>query len=403
MYSKKDFLTQFIEDNKINNVLISGVACSGKTVLASRLAFETYKNAYYVNPNTGKKSHKRIFVLDPKGEWRRMASLVEKGKFKFYSVGNLNFHSLRMNLLRVPVGIKAYNYYNMIVEYFCSAYGLLDKAVPQISSIIYDLYDENDVFENSTNLAWANEHSKDITLADVYDKIKMEIQNAEVRGNQHDVEIWQICLARLEIYHSERYMENIMFCNKSGLSVDMILGDDDFTVIESCGLAYSAQHFFFSLFANSVYEYALAQGPKGFYENSYETIIIANSEDILGQQSFGRFNEIMDKSASFGLFIWNITQKISLISSSVIANSSLVFIGRTPLEQDIKVVHSILKLDSTPTDSEYKKIIPQLPIGEFLVKASNCESFEKQSPIYIKFDMFENNIPNNKELENLIQ
>lgn len=392
-----------IEDNKIHNVLISGIACSGKTVLASRLAIETYKNAYYVNPNTGKKSHKRIFVLDPKGEWRRMASLVEKGKFKFYSIGNPNFHSLKMNLLRVPVGIKAHNYYDMIVEYLCSAYGLSDRAIPQISSIIYDLYNENGVFENLTDPNWANEHSKNITLADAYNKIKIKIQDAEARGNQHDVEIWQICLTRLEAYNSKRCKENVMFYDKNGMSIDMILDDDDFTVIESCGLACSAQRFFFSLFVNSVYGCARAQGPRGFHENSYETIIIADSEDILGQQSFGRFNEIMDKSASLGLFIWNITQKISSISRTVIANSNLVFVGRTPLEQDIKVVHSILGLDSTSVDSKCEKIIPQLPIGEFLVKAPNCESFEKQSPIYIKFDMLENNIPDNKELENLIQ
>lgn len=415
-YRGLGYMTDFkfsIGNNEMHHAFISGASRSGKSVLASRLTLEAYKNAPYINPETGKKSHKRMFVLDPKGEWRQMASMIDKGKFKFYSVGNPNFHPLKMNLLRVPVGVVPYNYYNLVVEHFCSAYGLMDRAVAQISEVLYKLYEENGVFENSTDPHWANERSKDITLEDVYNKIEAKLRDAEQRRNTHDAEALQTYLTRLEMYHLKYSNEYIMFCNRGGASADILLGEDDFTVVESNGLSNASQRFFFILFMNAIYECALAQGPRGFYTNSYETVIVleeansiliaAGADDTSGQQSINRFNQIIDKSASLGLFIWTITQKIASMPDSVIANSGLVFIGRTPQEQDVKVALSALGFDTSFKDLEYKKFIPRLTTGVFLVKVSKGELFENQTPVCIKAAMLKTTIPNNQELEILIQ
>lgn len=402
-----------IGNNEMHHAFFSGASRSGKSVLASRAALEAYKNAPYVNPVTGVKHRKRMLVLDPKGEWRQMASLIPRGKFKFYSVGKANFHPLRMNLLRVPKNVTPYNYYNLVVEHFCSAYGLMDRAVAQISSIIYKLYEDNEVFGHDDDPNWANEKSKNITLEDVYLKIEEKLREAEQRRNNHDAEALQTYLTRLDMYHRQHSNEYIMFCNRGGDSADILLGEDDFTVVESNGLSNASQRFFFILLMNSLYEYALAQGPKGFYTNSYETIIVleeansiliaAGSEDTSGQQSINRFNQIIDKSASLGLFFWTITQKIASMPDSVIANSGLVFIGRTPQEQDVKVALSALGFDTSFKDLEYKKFIPKLTTGVFLVKISKGELFENQTPTCVKAAMLQTTIPNDTELEILLQ
>lgn len=410
------YMTDFkftIGNDEMHHAFFSGASRSGKSVLASRAVIEMYKNALYTNPLTGEKKRKRILVLDPKGEWRQMASLVPRGKFKFYSVGKTNYHPLRMNVLRVPKNITPYNYYNLVVEHFCSAYGLMDRAVAQISTIIYKLYEKNEVFGHEDDPNWANEHSKDITLEDVYNEIEKDLKIAQANRNNHDAEALQTYLTRLSMYHLKHSNEYVMFCNRGGDSADILLGEDDFTVVESNGLSEASQRFFFILLMNSIYEYALAQGPRGFYTDSYETVIVleeansiliaAGSEDTSGQKSITRFNQLIDKAASLGLFFWTITQKIASMPDSVIANSGIVFIGRTPQEQDVKVALSALGFDTSFKDLEYKKFIPRLTTGCFLVKISKGERFELQTPTAIKAAMLQTSIPNDNELEILLQ
>lgn len=409
------YMTDFkytIGNDEMHHAFFSGASRSGKSVLASRAVLEMYTKAPYINPLTGEKRRKRVLVLDPKGEWRQMASMIPRGKFKFYSVGKSNFHPLRMNVLRVPKYVTPYNYYNLVVEHFCSAYGLMDRAVAQISSIIYDLYEKADVFGHDDDPFWANEHSKDITLEDVYKGIEAKLAEAQARRINHDAEALQTYLTRLDMYHRKHSNEYIMFCNRGGDSADILLGEDDFTVVESNGLSDASQRFFFILLMNSIYENALAQGPKGFYTNSYETVIVleeansiliaAGKDDTSGQKSINRFNQLIDKSASLGLFFWTITQKIASMPDSVIANSGIVFIGRTPQEQDIKVALATLGYDDR-RDLEVKRFIPRLTTGCFLVKISKGEKFENQTPTCIKSAMLKTYIPDDQELEILIQ
>lgn len=409
------YMTEYkytIGNDEMHHAFFSGASRSGKSVLASRAVLEMYTKAPYINPLTGEKKRKRVLVLDPKGEWRQMASMIPKGKFKFYSVGKANFHPLKMNVLRVPKYVTPYNYYNLVVEHFCSAYGLMDRAVAQISSIIYDLYEKADVFGHEDDPFWANEHSKDITLEDVYKGIEAKLAEAQARRINHDAEALQTYLTRLDMYHRKHSNEYIMFCNRGGDSADILLGEDDFTVVESNGLSDASQRFFFILLMNSIYENALAQGPKGFYTNSYETVIVleeansiliaAGKDDTSGQKSINRFNQLIDKSASLGLFFWTITQKIASMPDSVIANSGIVFIGRTPQEQDIKVALATLGYDDR-RDLEVKRFIPRLTTGCFLVKISKGEKFENQTPTCIKSAMLKTVIPNDQELQILIK
>ena len=400
-----------ISQGEMHHAFISGASRSGKSVLATRAVLEMYNKALYTD-RYGNKKHKRVLVLDPKGEWRRVGALLPKGSFKFYSVGKPNFHPLHMNLLRVPKNVQPYNYYNMVVSHFCSAYGLLDRAIAQISSIIYDLYEKNDVFGHEDDPDWANEHSKNITLEDVYIEIEKQLKNAIASRNQHDAEALQTYLTRLDMYHRKHSCEYVMFCNRGGESADILLGKDDFTVVESNGLSEKSMRFFFILLMNSIYECALAGGPEGFYTNSYETVIVleeANSvliaggqDDTAGQASIQRFNEIIDKSASLGLFIWTITQKIASMPKSVIANSGIIFIGRTAQGEDVQVVDSAIGFD-VHKNPEMHRFYPRMTTGMFIAKCSKGRTLQSQTPVLVQAAMLKSTIPTDEELDMIIK
>lgn len=401
-----------IGNDEMSHCFISGQAGSGKSVLATRLVTELYQKTYTID-SKGKKRKKRILVLDPKGEWRGLAYLVPCGKFKFYSLGKTNFYPLKMNLLRVPKYVAAYKYYNMIIEHFCSAYGLMDRAIAQIGGVIYKLYEENEVFNNVGDPFWANEHSKNITFADVYAEIEKLMEKAQATRNNHDAEALQTYLTRLDMYNRSHSNEYIMFCNKGGDSADTVLGDDDVTVIESAGLSDNAQKFFFVLLMDSIFQNALAQGSTGFYKNSYETIIVleeantvlisAGKDDTAGQKSINRINQLIDQSRSLGLFIFTITQKIASMPESVIANSSLIFIGRNTQETDIKVALSSLGYDTMMRDLDIKKFIPRMPVGEFIAKISRGEKEIDQTPTCVKVSQLKFIVPDDNELDIILR
>lgn len=409
-----------ISNKELHHMFIAGASRSGKSVLAFRMALETYNKTYSVRRNTitGEDEivRKRFLVLDPKGEWRQLAPLIPKGKFQFYSVGKPHFHPLKMNILRVPRYIDANQYVDMVIAYFCASCGLLDRAVTELKSIVLDLYAEAKVFEegHEKDVNWAYERTANITLAEVYEVIKKKYEEAQQSRSSHLVEVYQTYMTRLVAYGNPYRREYIMFCNKGGDSCDSVLGEDTFSVIEANGLSAETQKFFFMTFMDAVYQNAINRGPKGFYTNSYETIIVleeansmlpkvAGGEDTSGQVALQKFNNILDKSASLGLFIWTITQTIASVPKDIIANSGIACFGRLAQEEDIKVALSSLGYDSGLKDIEYKRFFSRLPVGRMIVKASKSQAFEDLIPTLIKVAMLDSIMPSDEELEVFLQ
>ncbi len=401
-----------IGNNEMHHAFISGASRSGKSVLATRAVYEMYMKGLWED-RKGNKKRKRVLILDPKGEWRKLASMIPEGKFNFYSIGKGHFHPLKMNIMRVPVGVDPNNYMSSFVDHFCSAYGLLQRAVAQITDVIYRLYEKADVFGHAEDPYWANEKSKDITLFDVYDELDKELKNSIATRNNHNAEAIQTYLTRLSAYTRKHSLESVMFCNKGGPSSDILLGEDELTVIEAFGLSDMAQRFFFTLFMDSVYQCALNNGPQGFYTNSYETVIVleeANSfliangnDDAAGQASINKINTIIDKSASLGLFIWTITQKIASMPKSVIANSGIVFVGRTAQEEDFKVVNATLGFTDKLFSQELERFYPRMSVGMFIAKVSKGMDVQSQTPVLIQSEMIKAEVPSDSELDVILK
>ena len=417
------YLTDFkfsIGGNELHHAFISGQAGSGKSVLARRLISQLFANTYTTNRLTGQKQKKRILILDPKGEWRLMGSVIEEGRFRFHSIADPNFHPLQMNLMRCPKYIRPYEYLTMLTEHFCPAYGLLDRAVAQIRSVIFDLYNEVGAFQEgdeSYDPCKANERTKNVTLEDVYNRLSQQLADAEKSNQRNQIDALQTYLTRLDMFSKPHSTEYIMFCKRGGDSIDTLLGDDEVTVIESNGLPKAAQSFFFVLLMDGIFRYA--QGVKGFYrEGQYETFIVLEEANTVlissnsggggdgnneNNNSLQRVSEVIDQSRSYGLFIWTITQKIASMPNSVVANSGLTFIGRSTSEKDIGVALTALGYDSKFKDLDVRRFIPRMPIGEFIISIKKGEQDVEQVPTLVKVSPLDVDIPSDEELELIIQ
>lgn len=421
-YKGNGYMTDFkfgIGQNELHHAIISGQSGSGKTVLALRMITGLYNNTYTVDKITGEKKRKRILVLDPNGEWRQLGMVIPQGKFRFFSLADPHFHPLKMNLLRVPKYIRATDYYSMVTEMFCSAYGLLDRALAQIRSVIYDLYEQVGAFDNDLDPFYANERTKNVTFDAVYDKLVAQKEESLAKRDSHNVEAIQTYLTRLDSYKKEKSKEHIMFCNKGGQSIDEVLGKEDgVTVIESNGLDTSAQNFFFTLAMTSIFKYAQARGARGFYtaKDQYETyIVLEEANSVLISTSSGgdgpsasevglkRFEDLVNQSRKFGLYVWTLTQTIEQMPTAVIANSGLIFAGKSSREKDMDLIMKAVGKDGRYEDREFKKFFPRMPVGEFICKVSKSESELEQEPCMVKVSPLNVEVPDNDELENIIQ
>ena len=401
-----------VSNSEMLHAFISGGSRSGKSVLAQRMVSEMYNKALYKD-KYGNVKHRRVLIFDPKGDWRTLASLVPEGKFKFYSIGKYGFHNLKLNLMRVPKAVNPVTYVNNLIEMFCNAQGLLQKGKNEFRDVVLGLYKEAHVLENPMDKNWAWEKSKDLTMTDLYNEImrrKAEAENKRTTG-RNTMDAWEAYENRLKMFGDPMYTEYQVFCNRGGDSIEMLLGDDDLTIIESAGLEARTQEFFFTLAMTTIYEYALQFGPKGFNKNEVETVIVieeANSIIAEKKGEFGngdaiaQFNTILDKSAGLGLFIWIITQKISEMPKSCIANSGLIFVGRNQNDEDKKIILSTFGYDER-IDVKYKNFLPRMPIGVFIARTARTQDYISQTPVLIKVAMLKTTIPEDEQLDLIIR
>lgn len=403
-----------IGENELHHAVIAGGSGSGKTVAATRLITELFNNTRTKNKN-GTETQKRILVLDPKGEWRMLANSIEPEKFRFFSIANQFFNPFKMNILRVPKYINANMYKDMVVEHFCSAYGLLDRAVAQIGNAIYTLYEKAGAFENVLDPTWAHEVTKDITFTDVYDFLEKEKEDAERSGSKYNADALQTYLTRLNNYKHEATVEKVMLCSKGGMSADMVLGDEGVTVIESNGMNTQSGSFFFNVLMESIFKVAQATG--GFYKKGqYETFVVLEEANTvllpatlaIGEgrdatsASIKRFEQILDQSRSYGLFFWTLTQKIGDMPSSVVANSGILMCGRMAQQRDISSSINALGFDDKFVDREVAKWFPRMPIGEFIIKINRGFREVDQEPVMIKVAQLKLESPSNEELDYIV-
>ncbi len=416
--------TQFefrIPEKGLMHGFFTGASRSGKTVAAMRFIAEL---SHIKRSSTGKRL--RIVCMDPKRDWRTVARFVEPERFNFYSLGDKLFHPIHLNPCKVPHGVDAQRWIDGIIDIYCRAYGLLERGKQILGETLYALYDEAGVFKAMNEPDWMDrvpELSKQVTFPKAYAKMERikegheDPSNIKGRIGNDTRDAYARLLDRLQAFSRPYSVEHILFGSSDGVSIDEVIGDDCVTVFESEGLESSFNNFIFGCLASGIYKYAKSNEGGFLAEGQYETVMVieeANKvftgSDVAGTGSgrnFGmtgqsEFEEMLDQSAGYGLYIFCITQKISSMPSSVLANSGLKFIGRLAVEQDVTVVINAIGRDYKFDDRELVKWFPRSPTGWFVVMSSRGFDIKDAEPVLVKVSPLNMSSPSNAEIDEIL-
>ena len=420
---KNGYKTQFdyrIDENNLMHGFFTGASRSGKTVAATRFIAELSRIR---RSKTGKRL--RIVVLDPKQDWRVLARYVEPERFNFYSLGNVNFRSIKINPWKIPKGVWPQTWIDGIIDIYCRAYGLLERGKQMIADIVYGLYEEAGVFKACNDDDWMEkvpELSAEVNFVNIYKGFEKKKVEAESGANLKDKmgndtrDAFARLLERLSCFGRKVSIERRLYGTSEGVGIDELIGQDDVTVMESKGLENTFKNFIFGAITSGFYQYAIAHEGGYLAPDQYETVLVIEeaNEILIGSDTAGKGNDIslpgesqfeqmLDQAAGYGLFVFAITQKIADMPSSVIANSGIVFVGRLKRADDISVATKTIGKDERYDDRDVAKWFPRCPTGWFVCQTSRTFDFKDADPILVKVAQLNVVKPTNIELDEILE
>lgn len=412
-----------IDESELMHGFFTGASRSGKTVAAMRFVAEL---ANIRRKNTGKRL--RIVCMDPKQDWRTLARFVDSERFRFYSLGNCNFRPVKINPFKIPRGVVPQTWIDGVIDIYCRAYGLLERGKQMMGETIYALYEDAGVFEACDTPGWEEkvaDLSREVTFTKVYKKmesIKARLEdptNPKGRAGNDTRDAYARLLDRLQCFSRPFSVETKLFGTSEGIGIDEMIGDDDVTILESSGLEKTFKNFIFGVITSGFYKYAKAREGGYLAEDQYETVLVIEeaNEVLLGNDCAGsgagasmgmtvsgqsEFEEILDQSAGYGLFIIAITQKIADMPKSIIANSGLVFAGRLKTQDDITVVIRSVAREERYDDRDLVKWFPRMATGMFVCQRSRTFDFKDAEPILVRIARLNAVPPTNLEIDEML-
>ena len=413
-----------IDEAELMHGFFTGASRSGKTVAAMRFVAEL---AQIRRKKTGKRM--RIVCMDPKQDWRTLARFVEPERFNFYSLGNTSFRPIKINPLKIPRGVEPQFWIDGLIDIYCRAYGLLERGKQMMGETIYALYEEAGVFDARKEANWkdlCSERSSEVTFSAVYKRmsqIKAALEdphNPKGRAGNDTRDAYARLLDRLQAFNREFSIEHRLFGTSEGIGIDELIGNDDVTVLESKGLENTFRNFLFGIITSGFYKYAIAHEGGYLSEDQYETLLVIEeaNEVLTGNDAAGtgggsgagmtvagqsEFEQILDQSAGYGLFIMAITQKIADMPASIIANSGLVFAGKLKRPEDVTVVVRSIAREDRYEDRDLVKWFPRSPIGWFVCQSSRGYDFKDAEPILVQISQLNIAPPSNQEIDELLR
>lgn len=409
-----------LDESSLMHGIFAGASRSGKTVTAIRFAAELAKAK---RKSTGKRL--RLVCMDPKSDWRTLARYVEPERFKFYSLGNINFHPIKLNPWKIPKGVWPQLWIDGLIDIYCRAYGLLERGKQMMGETIYALYEEAGVFKACDQPDWREttpELSKKVTFAKIYERmsyIKVKLEdpnNSKGRAGNDTRDAYARLLDRLQAFSREFSIERRLFSDEDGMGIDDLIGADDVTVLESSGLESTFSNFIFGVITSGFYQYAKAHEKGYLAEDQYETVLFieeankvligsdtaSNAGQSVGLNGQSQFEEILDQSAGFGLFVFAVTQLVANMPSSIIANAGMIFAGRQNRTEDTTVIVRKIGKEERIEDRDVVKWMPMAPIGWFICQSSRGYDFKDAAPVLVKIARLNTSTPSNDELDEIL-
>ena len=448
---KNGYRTQFdyrINIDELMHGVFTGASRSGKTVAAMRLIRELANSR---RTATGKRL--RIVIMDPKQDWRGIARFVEPERFHFYSMGNTHFRPINLNPCKIPYKVEPQHWIDGIINIYCRAYGLLERGKQMLSDVFYKLYTQAGVFpskgeffdeeymNNKDNYkfpevypdwdAEISRRSASVTFHKIYKDMQQtsdSFNGGQKRAGNDTLDAYSRLLERLSCFARPYSIEYRLFSAEdnfsdpnskgTGLGVDELIGEDDVTVFESFGLESTFANFIFGIITSGFYK--VAKGFERGYLNpaQYETVLVIEEANkvLTGNDTAGtgggggmaslsgqsEFEEILDQSAGYGLFIIAITQKISMMPSSIVANCGMFFLGKISQPEDVDLAVRMIGREGRIDDRDVVKWLPKSPTGWFICRSNRGYDFRDAEPVLVQIEPLNNATISNSELEEIL-
>ena len=423
-----------INIDELMHGVFTGQSRSGKTVAAMRFIKELANSR---RTETGKRL--RIVIMDPKQDWRGIARFVEPERFRFYSMGNTHFRPINLNPCKIPYGVEPQHWIDGIINIYCRAYGLLERGKQMLSDIFYELYKDAGVFDEEEGIkqfgeaGWKREVSRrsgKITFHKIYKNMaqKRDLLAGEKnrRAGNDTMDAYSRLLERLSCFGRQYSIEYRLFSAETdfddptaegiGYGVDELIGEDDVTVFESFGLESTFANFIFGILTSGFYKVAKSFERGYLHPSQYETVLVIEEANkvLTGNDTAGtggdnaslsgqsEFEEILDQSAGYGLFIFAITQKISMMPSSIVANCGLLFLGKISNQNDIETSVIMIGRDPKIQDKDVAKWLPKSPTGWFIIRSNRGYDFRDAEPVLVQIEPLNNATISNAELDMIL-
>lgn len=437
---KNGYRTQFDYRMNIDELMhgvFTGQSRSGKTVAAMRFIRELANSR---RSDTDKRL--RIVIMDPKQDWRGIARFVEPERFRFYSMGNTHFRPINLNPCKIPYGVEPQHWIDGFINIYCRAYGLLERGKQMLSEHFYDLYNEAGIFNEADAMAfggpnsdaWKREISRRsgrVTFHKLYKVMEQKRNSFSEPGKKtgnDTLDAYSRLLERLACFARPYSIEYRLFSAENdfadptaygtGCAVDELIGGDDVTVFESFGLESTFANFIFGIITSGFYKVAKGFERGYLHPSQYETVlVIEEANKVLtgndtagtggggGQASLSgqsEFEEILDQSAGYGLFIIAITQKISMMPSSIIANCGLLFMGKLSQPEDVDLGVRMIGREGRIDDRDIVKWLPKSPTGWFICRSNRGYDFRDAEPVLVQIAPLNNATISNAELDEIL-
>ena len=389
-----------LDESSLMHTIVTGGSRSGKTVTAMRYIQQL---AMIRRKRTGKRL--RIVVMDPKQDWRDLARYVEPERFNFYSMGNPDFQPVKINVWKIPMGVRPQLWIDGIIAIYCRSYGFLERGKQIISQAVFQVYEEAGVMAIDTGKpGWqqkVHDLSGQVSFTKIYQRFKQDYDaiSAQRAGNATK-EGYERILERMSCFSRSYSIESQLYGGEDGLCIDELIGADDVTVLESKGLEATFRNFVFGCIVSGFYKYAYSHDGGFLADDQYETVLVveeanevltgndtAKGGDSLSLPGESEFEQVIDQSAGFGLFVVAITQKISSMPSSIIANCGTIFAGNLGQVEDVNIVVRKIGREERMDDRETAKYMMKSPIGWFIVKTGRTMDYKEMDPILVKIAM----------------
>ncbi|RLE85352.1 MAG: hypothetical protein DRJ67_09010 [Thermoprotei archaeon] len=345
----------------------------------------------------------RAIVLDWKKDWRRLARVVPRERFRFYTLYSLELSPFHFNPLLPPPGCDPELWRDNVCLLFAATYGLGSRSHTLLWSTLDAIYEEAGLYEHPDE---PSRWRRVPTLVEWYRRIEEEYRDLMERSRGRvpfDVQDkYEKVLDRLRYYTRGKFRK---LFGEPPRSIDMreVLAGDKVVVLEAGDMSDVHKPFLLGLLAVWDFLYRKFNGPAEppellVLEEAHQVAFDVSRKEIAKQLNITEsiFDKMAAEAAGYNLYLVFIVQSPSVLSDGVRKNVGLLvtfkLVSETSDRPDVSMITDMLARDSRLDHREVKRFVTRLPIGWGIVRKMRTFDLIETEPVLVKFDLFR--VPN---------